>query len=551
MALITLRCKNCGSGMTINPDAQTATCTHCGSTFLMVDLLDEKDMSFSKSMTPENLQQKIDFAEALKKGETYLYQAEYELAEESFKRAIQLSDKNHKGYLGVVKAKTANLNKIPDSDDYKEFAKFALKTATPDDLPYVKSELAKLDLLEKEKERKKQEEKIGKEKNRLQKNNYADNEKFWGKIAMTVVFVITLMILLSIFITNQKNKPDDDAKATYEITSVETFRQYQQKDDFLNSIIVIKNDINFDNIEWIPLGSHNKPFTGEFRGNHHKLSNLKIKVGNAYQTNYIGFFGYVKNATISGLVLDNVSISDISSYPTATTNNIGFVCGYADDSKITECEVLNTNSLDINHSKNIIFNIGGVAGASKNSSISKTYSNASIECVATNLNQTNSLSLKLYVGGIVGYIESVSIKNCYSTSEITNNISSSENLSIIVYCGGIVGYNYTQKALTISKCYFAGSIDNYVNSSSNTSYVAGIVAYGANFGTMSNNFALFEEDTFIKNGVELGTGSFHDHSTSTSSVEYVTLSQLLEKIAENYSTSTWTDVNTIMPSLKK
>ena len=86
MAYITLKCKNCGSGMSINPDSNSATCTHCGSTFMMVDLLDEKDMSFSKSMSPKDLQQKIDFAEALKRGETCLYQAQYDLAEEFLKK---------------------------------------------------------------------------------------------------------------------------------------------------------------------------------------------------------------------------------------------------------------------------------------------------------------------------------------------------------------------------------------------------------------------------------------------------------------------------------
>ena len=251
------------------------------------------------------------------------------------------------------------------------------------------------------------------------------------------------------------------------------------------------------------------------------------------------------------MVLDNVSISDTSSYPTETINNIGFVCGYADNSTITNCEISNTNTLVINHSKNISLNIGGIVGSAKNSSISKSYSNAIISCFAINLEQTNSLLLKNYVGGIAGNIESVSIKNCYSSSEMTNMFSSSKNIIITVYCGGIVGYNNTQKTLNISKCYFAGKINNSVVSLNNTAYVAGIVAYGSKFNTMSDNFALFETNTYIKNNSSLGTGSFHDYSPSTTSVEYVSMATLLEKIAEHFSTSTWESTNTIMPSLKK
>ena len=549
MALITLRCKNCGSGMTINPDSQTATCKHCGSTFLMVDLLDEKDMSFSKSMKAEDLQQKIDFAEALKKGETYLYQAEYGLAEESFKRAIQLSETNHKGYLGVVKAKTANLNKIPETNDYKEFVKFALKTATADDLPYVKSELAKLDLLEKEKERKKQEERSKKESSRIQKNNTADNEKFWGKIALVVVFVITLTILLSIFITNQANKPDDTG-SVYEITSVETLKEHMKKDDFLSSTIVIKNSIDFSNMDWVPIGTKNKPFTGTFKGNNHLLSNLKIKVGNAHEQNHIGFFGYVKNAIITGVKLSGVALIDTTSYPTQTSNHIGFVCGYAENTTIKNCEVLNSNSLSINHSKHIALNIGGVVGSAKNSIITTSYSNANLVCSAHNLEQEDSLAVKLYIGGVVGFVDSVSISNCYSTSDITNTVSSTKHIPITVYTGGIVGYNNTQTSRTISNCFFAGKISTDVSASSNTVYTAGIVAYGANFNKLSSNFALFENGNYTKNGSSLSVGNFHDNSPNLNSVEYVDRDDLEDEVEDMFSHLIWNNISSLSPSIK-
>ena len=44
MSLVSLKCKNCGSGVAYNDDAQMVTCNHCGSTFMLSELLDEKDL---------------------------------------------------------------------------------------------------------------------------------------------------------------------------------------------------------------------------------------------------------------------------------------------------------------------------------------------------------------------------------------------------------------------------------------------------------------------------------------------------------------------------
>ena len=95
--------------MSLNTESHSATCIHCGSTFLISDILDEKDIAFTEKFTPKNLEQKMMAQDALKQGETYLYKAEYEKAENCFKRAIELDENNYKGYLSVVKAKTQNL----------------------------------------------------------------------------------------------------------------------------------------------------------------------------------------------------------------------------------------------------------------------------------------------------------------------------------------------------------------------------------------------------------------------------------------------------------
>ena len=53
--------------------------------------------------------------------------------------------------------------------------------------------------------------------------------------------------------------------------------------------ITLQDNINLKDVEWIPIGTKEKPFTGTFDGNGKTISNLKVT-----GENYVGFFGYVK-----------------------------------------------------------------------------------------------------------------------------------------------------------------------------------------------------------------------------------------------------------------
>ena len=59
MSFITLKCKNCGSQMTLNTESHSATCTHCGSTFLLADVLDEQDIRITESTTGKDIERKM------------------------------------------------------------------------------------------------------------------------------------------------------------------------------------------------------------------------------------------------------------------------------------------------------------------------------------------------------------------------------------------------------------------------------------------------------------------------------------------------------------
>lgn len=550
MSYITLKCKNCGSGMSINPDSKSCTCTHCGSTFLMVDLLDEQDMNFSKTITQENLQNKIDFAQALKKGETLLYQAEYKLAEESFKRAIELNDTNYKGYLGVVKAKTSNLNKIPDTPEYKEYIKLACKYVDRDNEIYLKSELAKLDLLEREhniqvREAKKKQAEI-KNRNRAKR----DSDKFWGKVTTTLIVVMTVMIFACIHIT-KAFYPKDEKKntTTYEIATAEKFIEYSKNEDFLSATINITEDIDFEDLNWSPIGTISKPFTGKFNGNGHTISNLKISTANS-QSTYFGFFGNIKNATISNTKFEDIDISGTASASKTTTHTVGFISGKAVGSKIEKCEVSQSCMATLTHQMNCSLTYGGIVGDASQSKISYSYSNATLNSNYSVITSQFNVPIRFYIGGIAGYATESSFKNCYSTSSLISIVQSFENKEFVSYAGGIVGYNLLSQNTTaqISKCYFGGSINTNLNTEVKAHYVSGIVGYGANFSQMSNNFALFNKNYQANQALQVI--DLFDYTTATSVIRYVPPEQLQTLIYLTFKTEVWENTTTLTPSIK-
>lgn len=550
MSYITLKCKNCGSGMSINPDSKSCTCTHCGSTFLMIELLDEQDMNFSKTITQENLQNKVDFAQALKKGETLLYQAEYKLAEESFKRAIELNDTNYKGYLGVVKAKTSNLNKIPDTPEYKEYIKLACKYVDRDNEIYLKSELAKLELLEREhniqiREAKKKQAEI-KNRNRAKR----DADRFWGKITTTLIVVMTVMIFACIHIT-KAFYPKDKQKntTTYEIATAENFIEYSKNEDFLSATINITEDIDFEDITWSPLGTISKPFTGKFNGNGHTISNLKISTADT-KTTYFGFFGSIKNATVSNTKFEDIEISGTASASHTTTHTVGFVSGRSINSKIEKCEVAQSCSATLAHQMNCSLTYGGLVGDAIQSKISYSYSNATLNSNYSVITSQFNVPIRFYIGGIVGYATESSFENCYSTSAIVSNVQSYENKEFVSYAGGIVGYNLLSQNSTaqISKCYFGGSINTNLNTEVKAHYVSGLVGYGANFSRMSNNFALFNKN-YQANEV-LQVIDLFDYTPATSVIRYIPPEQLQTHIYLTFKTEVWENTTTLTPSIK-
>lgn len=521
MSLVSLKCKNCGSGVAYNDDAQMVTCNHCGSTFMLSELLDEKDLNFIKANKEIDVEKKMEVGKLLKQAETLIYQAEYRQAEEVYKKVIELDEKNYKGYYGVVKAKTHNFNKVPENEDYAEYAKIALKYVDVDEKNLIKSEFEKLELITAEQKIRQRELLSAEKQKRVNEEMKRTNDKFFSKITYILILLITAVIIVFLVATGTKpNGGNNTPPKTYEVSTASGLISALTESNGLASTIIIKNDIDFEGSNWTPIGTKQKPFTGKIYGNDFTLSNLNIVVSTDEGEIYAGLFGYIKNASIFKLKLDNVDISSSKELAYKTNHNIGFICGYAENSTIKLCEIADNCNLTLTHSKQSTFSIGGIAGSVINSTISSSGSNAKITATCQSAELSNG-NLNYYIGGVVGYFNSSNIIYCHSKSEIACSISSINEQEVQTFVGGIIGYNIATNPTGkyIKNCYFAGKLNSNTTSTNKNQYIAGIVAYGANQASLQNNIVL-NLDSFVLNNSAADISTFFDYSSNESVCTY-------------------------------
>lgn len=126
--------------------------------------------------------------------------------------------------------------------------------------------------------------------------------------------------------------------------------------------IVLLNDIDASSIEkWVPAGTKENPFTGNFVGNGNAIKNIKWEV-DITSSPYAGIFGYAKGASVSGLTVG--AAGDVITLKGNAANlNAGGVIGYAEGGTVTGCTVYASQSYLGSISGGNI-RIGGICGYS-------------------------------------------------------------------------------------------------------------------------------------------------------------------------------------------
>ena len=193
-----------------------------------------------------------------------------------------------------------------------------------------------------------------------------------------------------------------------EITTAEQFKAIGNDNTSWSKNYVLSANIDFGGEEITPIGDLDNPFTGNFSGDGHTVSNFKI---NRQENLYLGLFGY-NNGTIMNLGVEKAEVSG--------TTRVGGVCG-VNIGKLQNC--YNTGAVSGNQY------VGGVCGAN--------------DGTIQNCYNTGAVSGTEYVGGVCGYNDGGTIQNCYNTGAVKGKNS----------VGGVCGYRYKYGG-TITNCYY-------------------------------------------------------------------------------------------------
>ena len=105
-----------------------------------------------------------------------------------------------------------------------------------------------------------------------------------------------------------------DANGVYHITNVNDLFAFAAKVNtdkhfFTGETVSLETDIDLKDVKWTTIGSNKTEcyFDGTFDGNGHAIKNLSMS--GTKSSDYIGFFGFIKNATIKNLRIENAYVN--------------------------------------------------------------------------------------------------------------------------------------------------------------------------------------------------------------------------------------------------
>lgn len=218
----------------------------------------------------------------------------------------------------------------------------------------------------------------------------------------------------------------------------------------------VTEDFNTDHTKqdcWMtPIGTKAHPYTGTFDGKGHTISGFNIySVDNDLQKNvqYVGLFGYVKNALIKNVHIVGTEESYFNRITGTDANDMsdrsyGLLCGIMEASTVQDCSV----------SMPIFTNVAGYVGALVGGVAGVSGSAASVieRCSAEGTWRIRHSGI---YGGILGYGYNCVIRDCYSLC----NMSLQQDKKARI--GGILGYmsvTTSNRSAKLTNCYSYGKL---------------------------------------------------------------------------------------------
>ena len=237
---------------------------------------------------------------------------------------------------------------------------------------------------------------------------------------------------------------------------IETAAQLDEIRNRLSSHFKLENDIDltaylasggaghakWGDEGWMPIGYQEAPFTGTLDGDGYKITGLWINraIGVSALNNNIGLFGFVQTAA----AVSNPGPFFNPNIFTSTFRNLGVV--------ISEAGISGRHY------------VGGLAGNIEGAHVSDNF-------IVSNCYTTGGKvqGIDWGVGGLIGRLEynSVKIRNCYSTCDVTSNTTSAR-------VGGLIG---ELLGGTIENCYATGNVELTLLALGSSKYAGGLIGF--------------------------------------------------------------------------
>ena len=217
--------------------------------------------------------------------------------------------------------------------------------------------------------------------------------------------------------------------------------------------IVLKNDLDLNNQEWTPIGNARKPFKGNFDGNNHTVTGMKI----SGTLDCVGLFGgCTRHNVYSAIKNITVKNSDIHG-----EKFVGAIVGRAEEINIENCRSIGNTINGETDVGGICGKIGGYSGGK----VSQCYNSSKVTgggrvggiagmgSIAENCLNTGEITIireayRSACGGIFGIFGDATTSARVTACVNLGKVSGGESF------GGIVGKTETSSTGHISNCYY-------------------------------------------------------------------------------------------------
>lgn len=315
---------------------------------------------------------------------------------------------------------------------------------------------------------------------------FANNEKINQNANHHYSFTATDVSSINITVSgltaqNAKIKGNGTKNSPFIIANASQFKTFTDgvnsstDHKYNKSYISLENDIDFNGFTIDVIGDtlNINEFSGHFDGKNHTLSNFNIKDNNGL----FGLFGYLVTAEVSNLTID----TNLSSVPNSDYYNlIGSLAAYNIASDIYNCHF--NGSIDVKNEKGkaVEVYVGGLVGYMQSYSRTNT-SILGYSTVNANITSTGSMEVTS-MGGLVGLLSGthVSVAAYIYNSAFNGNITGTSLAS-----GGIAGT--LKRNTSVTNCYSTGTVD--ATSIARKTAAGGIVGIAENESAVSYSFS--------------------------------------------------------------